>query len=67
MYMKLKVGSVGDPAVYLGAKLRKVTLDNDNNACGISVSKYAQEAVRNCENYLKEYFPADHQLIKNAP
>ena len=27
MYMKLKVGSVGDPAIYLGAKLRKVTMD----------------------------------------
>ena len=42
-------------------------MDNGNKARGISPSKYVQEAVRNCENYLKEQFPADHELIKNAP
>ena len=26
-----------------------------------------QEAVRNCENYLKEHFPAHHELVNNAP
>ena len=67
MYMKLKVGSVDDPDIYLNAKLRKVTMDNGNKAGGISPSKYVHEADRNCKNYLKERFPADHELIKYAP
>ena len=35
----------------------------------VSPSKYVQEAVRNCQNYLKANFPEDFDfaLIKNAP
>ena len=50
-YMKLKEGSVGDPDLYLGAKLRKVEMPNGVWCYGISPSKYVQEAVRNCELY----------------
>ena len=53
--------------MYLDAKLREITMDNGNKAWGISPLKYVQEAVRNCELYLKEHFPADPELIKNAP
>ena len=42
-------------------------MGNGNKAWRISPSKYVQEAVHNCENYLKERFPADHELIKNVP
>ena len=53
-FMKLKESSVGNPDIYLGAKLKKVQMDNDVLCWSISPSKYVQEAVRNCQNYLKE-------------
>ena len=49
-------GSIGDPDIYLGAKLRNVQLDNGVFAWGMSPEKYVQEAVRNVEEHLtKEY------------
>jgi hypothetical protein len=53
----LKKGSVGDPDIYLGAKLRKVTLPNGVEAWSMSPSKYVQEAVRNVKNFLQEKEP----------
>ena len=32
----------------------------------ISPSKYVQEAVRNCQNYLKDNLSDDYELIANA-
>jgi hypothetical protein len=43
----LKKSSVGDLDIYLGAKLRKVELENGVNAWSLSPSKYVQEAVKN--------------------
>ena len=65
-FMKLKPGS-SEPDMYLGAKLKKVKLANDVVAWSISPSKYVQEAVRNCENHVKENFSVDFQLLKYAP
>ena len=48
----MKPGSIGDPDLYLGAKLRKVQLDNGVFAWSFSSSSYAQEDVRNVERYL---------------
>ncbi len=53
----LKEGSVGDPDIYLGAKLRKVTLENGVEGWSMSPSKYVQEAVKNVKNYLQEKEP----------
>jgi hypothetical protein len=50
MYMKLKVGSVGDPDIYLGDKLRKVAMDNGNSPWGsalLSMSKWHLGIARN--------------------
>ena len=66
-YMKLKESSVGDPDIYLGAKLRKMKMPNGVLAWGISPSKYVQEAVKNCEAYLKDNYPDDYELTKYAP
>ncbi|KAL7530823.1 hypothetical protein ACHAXR_003692 [Thalassiosira sp. AJA248-18] len=52
-YFKLKQGSVGDPDMYLGAKIRLTTLPNGVNAWGMSPSKYVQEAVRNCQDQVR--------------
>ena len=45
-YFIMKKGSIGDPNIYLGAKLRQVTLDNGVVAWSASPSKYVQDAVR---------------------
>jgi hypothetical protein len=44
-WIPLKKSSVGNPDIYLGAKLRKIVLDNGVEAWSMSPSKYVQEAV----------------------
>ena len=41
-FFMMKKGSIGDPDIYLGSKLRKVQLDNDVFAWGVSPAKYVQ-------------------------
>ena len=65
-FMKLKESSVGDPDIYLGAKLNKVQMDNYVWCWSISPSKYVQEAVRNCQKYLEENLSDEYDLISNA-
>ena len=67
-YFAMKPGSMGDPDVYLGAKLRQVWLPNGVLAWGMSPSKYIQEAVKNVEKYLDENFDGRKLLKKvNTP
>ena len=66
-FMKLKESSVGDPDMYLGAKLKTVQMDHDVWCWYISPSKYVQEAVRNFQNHLKENLSDEYELISNAP
>ena len=49
-------GSIGDPNMYLGAKLRKVVLENGVEKWAIISLKYMQEAVSDSEAYLHENF-----------
>ena len=49
-YFYLKEESIGDPDIYLGNKLRKVTLSNGASAWSFSSSRYVQEAVANVES-----------------
>jgi hypothetical protein len=65
-YFKMKPGSIGDPDIYLGGKLRKVTLPNGVEAWGISPSKYIQEAVKSVEDFLDKNFNG-RKLLKRAP
>ena len=55
-YFVMKKGSIGDPDIYLGAKLRQVTLPNGVHAWGASPSKYVQDAVKNVGEYLAKNF-----------
>ena len=64
-YFQMKKDSIGDPDIYLGAKLRKITLDNGVVAWNFSPSKYIQEAVRNVELYLDKNF-GGRKLAKSA-
>ena len=65
--MKLKEISVSDPDIYLGAKLKKVRMDNDVWCWSISPSKYVQDSVRNCQKYLKGNLYNEYEFIANAP
>jgi hypothetical protein len=51
-YMPLKPSSVGDPDIYLGAKLKQTRLPNGVWAWGISPSKFVAQAVKNCQTHL---------------
>jgi hypothetical protein len=51
-YMPLKPSLVGDPDIYLGAKLRRTRLANNFWAWSLSPSKYVAQAIRNCEQHL---------------
>ena len=44
-YFTIKPESMGDPNLYLGAKLRKVQMDNGVKAWAMSPAKYVKEAV----------------------
>ena len=51
-FFKMKDGSIGNPDIYLGAKVKQMELRNGVKAWASSSSKYIQEAVQNCEKYL---------------
>ena len=53
-YFKVKDNSIHSPNIYLGGKLRPVTLPSGKICWGQSASKYVQDAVHNLENWLKE-------------
>ena len=54
-YFKMKEGSVGEPNVYLGAKVKPVTIAETHVQCwAMSSSKYVQEAVANVEAKLRK-------------
>jgi hypothetical protein len=56
-YFMMKPGSIGDPDMYLGAKVRRVQLENGVWAWAASSSKYVQQAVNNLKSYLSENAP----------
>ena len=51
-YFELKEESIGPPSIYLGGKVKKVTLENGASAWSFSSSQYVQAAVKNVEEYL---------------
>ena len=58
--------TVGDPDVYLGAKVKRMEMPNGVQAWALSSSKYVQEAVQNVENYLRDEL-SGWTLRKRAP
>ena len=65
-YSTLKPTLIGDPDIYLGAKLRKMNLPNGVWCWIMSPSKYVQESVQKCETHLKEHFNGKYSLLKDA-
>ncbi len=52
-YFTLKPSSVGNPSMYLGAKLKLTQMSDGVYARGMSPTKYIKEAVSNCKKHLK--------------
>ena len=53
-YFELKEESIGPPSLYLGAHLRKVSLDNHASAWAIGSSQYVKAAIANVETTLSQ-------------
>ena len=64
-YFAMKKGSIGDPDIYLGAKLRAVELSNGVKAWSMNPAKYVKEAVENVKEYLDKHFHG-RKLAKRA-
>jgi len=52
-YFQMKPGSMTDPDIYLGNKMKPTILENGVICWGLSSSKYVQEAVANVDRYLQ--------------
>ena len=59
-FVKMKTGSIGDPDVYLGAKVKPMKMNNDVTAWAISLNKYLHEAINSCEKWIQENM-AEHK------
>jgi hypothetical protein len=62
----LKAESVGDPDMYLGAKLRTTVLGNGMEAWAFSPAKYVREAVSNCEKFIRDELKGGFTFPKRA-
>jgi hypothetical protein len=64
-YFKMKEVSMGDPDLYLGAKVRQVVMPNGVCSWMLSPAKYIKEAVKNVEKHLQDKY--GKQLPRKAP
>ena len=48
----MNAGSIGDPDIYLVAKVKPMKMNNGVTAWAISQSKYVNEAVIKCEKWV---------------
>jgi hypothetical protein len=65
-YLPLKPSSVGDPDIYLGAKLKLTLLPNGVMAWGLSPSKYVIQAVKNCQSHLTNKLNVKYSIPARA-
>ena len=65
-YLTFKPSLIGETDIYLGAKLRKMTITNSVWCWSIIPYKYFQEAVRNCETNMKDKCGGRYFLVKDA-
>ena len=65
-FFKSKDGSITDPDIYLGAKVKTMEMPNGVRAWAMSPSEYIQEVVQHCEKYLQNKMQG-MALLKRAP
>ena len=61
-YFKLNPGSAGEPDMYLGAKLRQITLINNVGAWGMIPLKCVREADKIFAKHVKDNFLGNYTL-----
>ena len=66
-FFLLKPDSVGDPNMYLGAKIKYHKTPNGRWSWKMSPSKYVREACKNCKEHLSNNFDEKYKLPKHAP
>ena len=54
---KMKAASIGDPDIFLGAKVKPMKMNNGVTAWAISLSRYVNEPINNCEKCIQEKMP----------
>jgi hypothetical protein len=64
LYFKMKKGSIGDPDIYLGSRLKQVVLPNGVEAWMMSPAKYVAESIKTVESYLEKNY--DKKLPKRV-
>jgi len=65
-YLPLKPSSVGDPDIYLGAKLKQTKLPNGVWAWGLSPSKYVAQSVMNFQTHLTNKLDGKYKIPSRA-
>ena len=63
-YFKLNLSSIGNPEIYLGAKLKNMWLENGVWAWANILARYVKEPVANVEKYLAELADARWKFQK---
>jgi hypothetical protein len=58
--------AIGNPSMYLGAKLKLTQMSNGVYAWGMSPTEYITEAVSNCEKHLKLKYDGRYVLPTQA-
>ena len=56
-FFKMKAGSIQDPDIYLGSKVKPMKMNNGVTAWALSPSKYVNEAINKCEKWIQENMP----------
>ena len=66
-YFQLKEESIGPPQIYLGGKVREVTLDTGVRCWAFGSSQYVRQAVTNVEKYLSDCASSGDARFKLPP
>jgi hypothetical protein len=65
-YLPLKPISVGNPDIFLGAKLKQTQLPNGVMVWGLSPSKFVVQAVKNCQVHLTDKLNGKYSIPPRA-
>jgi hypothetical protein len=65
-YLLLKSSLVGEPDIYLGAKLKQTLLPNGVWAWGLCPSKYVNQAFKKCQTHLTKKLGEKYKIQVKA-